>query len=62
MHRWLIPETRVRFPVAAHLLTPLNLPVSSLAPDSTSNPVTIIIDVDTQFLHVTWWFLWNDKR
>ena len=38
--RRLIPETRVRFPVATHLLTSLNLPVSSLAPDSNWIPVT----------------------
>ena len=39
--RRLIPETRVRSPVATYLLTFLNLPVSSLAPDSNSNPVTL---------------------
>ena len=41
--RWssgLIPETRVRSSVATHLLTSLNLPVSSLAPDSNWIPVT----------------------
>ena len=34
------PETRVRSSVATHLLTSLNLPVSSLAPDSNRIPVT----------------------
>ena len=38
--RRLIPETRVRSPVATHLLTSLNLPVSSLATDSNWIPVT----------------------
>ena len=37
---WWIPETRVGSPVATHLLTYLNLPVSSLAPDSNWIPVT----------------------
>ena len=36
----LIPETRVRSSVATHLLTSLNLPTSSLVPDSNRNPVT----------------------
>ena len=38
--RRLIPEARVRSPVATHLLTSLNLLVSSLAPDFNWNPVT----------------------
>ena len=38
--RRLVPETRVRSPVATHILTSLNLPVSSLAPDSNWIPVT----------------------
>ena len=40
----LIPETRVRFPVATHLLTSLNLLVFSLAPDSNSNPATLVAE------------------
>ena len=36
-----IPETWVRSPVATHLMTSLNLPVSSLAPDSNWIPVTL---------------------
>ena len=42
--RKLIPETRVRSPVATHLLTSLNLPVSSLAPDSNWIPVTLVAE------------------
>ena len=34
-------ETRVRSPVATHLLTSLNLPVSSLAPNSDWIPVIL---------------------
>ena len=40
--RRLIPETRVRSPVATHLSTSMNPPVSSLAPDFNSIPVTAI--------------------
>ena len=39
-----IPETRVRSRVATHLLTSLNLPVSSLAPDSSWIPATLVAD------------------
>ena len=42
--RRLIPETRVRSPVATHLLTSLNLSVSSLAPDSNWIPVTLVAE------------------
>ena len=36
------PQTRVRSSIATHLLTSLNLPVSSLAPDSNWIPVTLV--------------------
>ena len=39
-----IPETRVRSSVATHLLASLNLPVSSLAPDSNWIPVTLVAE------------------
>ena len=42
--RRLNPETRVRSLVATHLLTSLNLPVSSLAPDSNWIPVTLVAE------------------
>ena len=39
-----ISETRVRSSVATHLLTSLNLPVSSLAPDSNRIPITLVAE------------------
>ena len=42
--RRLTPETRVRSPVATHLLASLNLPVASLAHESTWNPVTLVAE------------------
>ena len=39
--RRLIPETQAQSPVATHLSTSLNLPVSSLAPDSNWIPITV---------------------
>ena len=36
-------NSRIPLTVATHLLTSLNLPVSSLAPDSNSNPVTVYV-------------------
>ena len=39
-----IPETRVRSLVVTDLLTSLNLPVSSVAPDSNWNPVTLVAE------------------
>ena len=51
--RRLILETWVRSPVATHLLTFLNLPVSSLAPDSTWNPVTVYLATPVRLRSVT---------
>ena len=42
-------ETQVRSSVVTHLLTSLNLPVSSLAPDSTWNPVAAVLTGAPQY-------------
>ena len=59
--RRLIPETRVRSPVATHLLTSLNLPVSSLALDSNWIPVTKTDKVDSIEYQgsIAWCSLWR---